>query len=47
MTNRIALVLGLMVIAMFAIDSAFFAGSLPLFLGKKIASLIEYVSFWR
>lgn len=47
MTNRIALVLGLMILAMFAVDAIFFTGELPVFLGKKITTLIEYLSFWR
>ncbi len=47
MTNAIAIVLGLIVIAIFVLDAIFFGGSLPVFLGKEIAALIEYLSFWR
>lgn len=47
MTNRIALVLGLLIVALFVLDALFLGGGLPVFLGKQIASLIEYLSFWR
>ncbi|WP_196216790.1 hypothetical protein [Paracoccus shanxieyensis] len=47
MTNRIALVLGLMIVALFLADAVFMSGQLPVFLGKEMASLIEYLSFWR
>lgn len=47
MTNRLAIILGIMVLGMFLIDRAFFGGELPLFLGRKLADLIEYVAFWR
>lgn len=47
MTNQIALVLGLLILAIFAADALFFSGHLPVFLGKQFASIIEYLSFWR
>ena len=47
MTNQIALVLGLLVLGLFAADALVLHWNLPLFLGKAFASLIEYLSFWR
>ncbi|MCJ1900974.1 MULTISPECIES: hypothetical protein [Paracoccus] len=47
MTNQIALVLGLLVLGLFAADALVLHWNLPLFLGKEFASLIEYLSFWR
>ncbi len=47
MTNRIALVLGLMILALFIADAIFLHWNLPVVMGKKIAELIEYLSFWR
>ncbi|GLK63850.1 MULTISPECIES: hypothetical protein [Paracoccus] len=47
MTNQIALVLGLLIIGLFAVDALFLHWGLPVFLGKQLVSLIEYLSFWR
>lgn len=47
LTNRLAIILGFMVVALFVIDWAFFDGGLPVFLGSKFADFVEYVAFWR
>ncbi|WP_164738276.1 hypothetical protein [Frigidibacter oleivorans] len=47
MTDRIALVLGILIALVFVIDALAFGGSLPLFLGRRLAGLIEYLAFWR
>lgn len=47
MTNRIAIVLGLMIVLLFVVDALFLHWNLPVFLGKKFAAFIEYLSFWR
>lgn len=47
MTNRISIILGLMILALFAADALVLHWNLPVFLGKKFATLIEYISFWR
>lgn len=47
MTNRIALILALMIAALFLADHYLFHWGLPLFLGKQFAALIEWLSFWR
>jgi len=47
MTDRIAIWLALIVIAVFAVDAFAFDGQLPVFLGKKMADLLEWIAFWR
>lgn len=47
MTNRIALVLAAMVIALFAADLLIFHWGLHLFLGRKFVGLVEYLAIWR
>ena len=47
MTNKIALALALFILAAFALDYLVLGGTLPVFLGQKLADLIEYVAFWR
>ncbi|CUI00952.1 hypothetical protein [Leisingera aquaemixtae] len=47
MTNRIALALGLFLIAAAVIDIALFGDRHMIFLGKKLFSLIDWVAFWR
>lgn len=47
MTNRIALVLALMVVGAFVLDAAVLHWNLPVLVGRQMLSLIEWVSFWR
>lgn len=47
MTNRIALVLGLLITAMIVLDLAVFGSQHMVFLGKKFVELIEWIAFWR
>jgi len=47
MTNKIALGLALAILALFVVDQYAFGGILPVFLGKKIVILTEYLAFWR
>ncbi len=47
MTNQITIALLLLVLALFAADALVLHWNLPLFLGKEVAGLIEYLSFWR
>ena len=47
MTNRIAATICLAILALFLADAFVLHWNLPVFLGKQIASLIEYLSFWR
>ena len=47
MTNRIAVWLALIVVAVLAVDGLAFGGHLPVFLGRKGLDLLEWVAFWR
>ncbi|HHY01587.1 MAG TPA: hypothetical protein GX686_01785 [Paracoccus sp.] len=47
MTNLIAAVLALMILALLALDVVVLHWNLPLFLGRQTLALIELVSFWR
>lgn len=47
MTNRIALVLGLLIIGAIVADYAYFGNEHGIFLAKKMTDLIEWLAFWR
>jgi hypothetical protein len=47
MTNRIAIVLGLIILGLLLIDILIFGTEHIVFLGKKMFDLIEWVAFWR
>ena len=47
MTNRLAIILFLMVIAFFALDHFVLHWNAPLFLARKIADLTSWMAFWR
>lgn len=47
MTNKIALGLAVLILGAFAVDLLFLGGGLPVFLGRRLAELIEWVAFWR
>ncbi|WP_172839507.1 hypothetical protein [Sulfitobacter alexandrii] len=47
MTNRIALVLGLVIVAAIAVDVFYFGTEHLIYLGKKLFDLIEWMAFWR
>ncbi len=47
MTNLIALFLGLLLIALLAVDYALFDWANSLFLSRKFVALIEWMAFWR
>ena len=47
MTNIIALVLGLLIVAGIAADYLYFGTEHGLFLAKKFTDLIEWLAFWR
>ena len=47
MTNKLALIFGLIIIAIFLADHYYFYWNLPVMLGKKLAILTEYIAFWR
>jgi len=47
MTNRIAIVLALLIICAGIIDYVFYGTEHFIFLAKKLAELIEWLAFWR
>jgi len=47
MTNKIALSLALIIIAIFLADHFLFQWDLHVILGKMLARSTEYIAFWR
>lgn len=47
MTNRIAIFLGALLIALIVLDLVLFGSEHLVFLGKKFLGLIEWIAFWR
>lgn len=47
MTNRLALVLGGLVIGFFVLDALVLHLGAPLFLAGKIGDLMNYMAFWH
>ncbi len=47
MTNKLAVILGLFILAGIVLDSTLNASQGSLFLAKKFAQLLEWVAFWR
>ncbi|WP_198731814.1 hypothetical protein [Paracoccus tegillarcae] len=47
MTNRIALVLALMIVALLLADHYLLHWGIPLFLAQQFTALVEWLSFWR
>ncbi len=47
MTNRLALILGFIVLALIAADIVLFGGANLLFLARKLFVLLDWLAFWR
>lgn len=47
MTNRIAFVLGFLIVGAVVMDYAYFGTEHTVFLAKKLTDLIEWLAFWR
>ena len=47
MTNRIAIILGLMIVAGLLFDKVYYDSAGTIFLGRKLIDFIEYLAFWR
>ena len=47
MTNRIAIALGAVIVALILLDVLLFRSENLVFLGKKMFDLIEWLAFWR
>ncbi|WP_300029505.1 hypothetical protein [uncultured Roseobacter sp.] len=47
MTNRIAILLGVIIVALALLDLFVLSGAGLLFLGRRLSDLIEWLAFWR
>ena len=47
MTNTIAIFLGLIILAFFAVDYTQYEWDMTAFLLRKLLDLIEYIAIWR
>jgi hypothetical protein len=47
MSNRSALILGLVVLAALAADGLLNGGTATLFLARRLMGVIDWVAFWR
>jgi hypothetical protein len=47
MTDKIAIVLAILIVGIFAADLLFFGWDLHIFLGRKLVELTDYIAFWR
>ena len=47
MTNRIAIVLGVLIVTLLAVDILLFSAQNTVFLGRKLLDMIEWLAFWR
>lgn len=47
MTNRIAFVLGLLIVSAIVVDYVYYGTEHTVFLAKKMTDLIEWLAFWR
>ncbi|WP_400088721.1 hypothetical protein [Yoonia sp. R78084] len=47
MTNTIAVLLGLFLVALLGFDYLQYDGAYALFLSRKFVELIEWLAFWR
>ena len=47
MTNRSAFILGLIIVVAIAVDVSLYGSDHLVFLGKKLAELLEWLAFWR
>ncbi len=47
MTNKIALWLGVLLVAALLVDVLVFGAEHLLFLGKELFDLVEWMAFWR
>lgn len=47
MTDRVALILAIVILAVLAVDHFHYHSELALFLGHKLSALIDYLKFWE
>lgn len=47
MTNRLAIILGVLIVSTLAVDYAIYGSEHLLFLAKKMFELMDWLAFWR
>lgn len=47
MTNRLAIIVGAVIVGLIVLDLVLFGTEHMVYLGKKIFDLIEWMAFWR
>lgn len=47
MTNAMAIWLGAAIVAFLLVDYFYLDLNIPVFLGRRLLAVIEYLSFWR
>ncbi|PJE26909.1 hypothetical protein SAMN06297129_3091 [Pseudooceanicola antarcticus] len=47
MTNRLAFVLGVIIVTLLVLDNLAGSGETTLFLMRKFADFVEWLAFWR
>ncbi|MDA7424470.1 hypothetical protein [Thalassococcus lentus] len=47
MTNRLAIILGLLILGAVALDYAMYGSEHFIFLGRKMFVLMDWLAFWR
>lgn len=47
MSNRIAILLGIVIVVFVVTDFILFSGDAIVFLARKFMDLIEWIAFWR
>lgn len=47
MTNKLAIGLAIVIAGVFAVDALAYDGTLPVFLGRKLYELLDWLAFWR
>ncbi|MGI3164505.1 hypothetical protein [Pseudooceanicola sp. 200-1SW] len=47
MTNRTAIIIGVVILALLVLDNGFGEGENTLFLMRKFADFVEWLAFWR
>ena len=47
MTNRIAIILGALILAAILVDAVIFGAGNLLFLSRKLLEFLDWIAFWR
>jgi hypothetical protein len=47
MSDRVALIIGLILLGAIVVDAIVFDWQVQIFIGRKLMTLIEHIAFWR